>query len=104
MDAVGFDRQGHVEAVVDQQLGPVACGQRPKPLGQCVQLAAFKVLFPELNGPHPTVESGVHDIGEGPVGGLFTVGDEIQAEVEHRSDGLGKPTPALGHPFQEGRW
>ena len=44
----------------------------------------------------------MNDIGEGPVGGLLTVGDEIQAEVEHRSDGLGKPTPPLRAPLPRG--
>ena len=102
MDAVGFNGESDVQAVVDQQVRLITRGQRPKLLGQCVQLAAFEVLFPELNGPHPAVEGGVHDIGEGPVGGLGAVGDEIQAKVEHRSDGLGKPTPAFGHPSPGG--
>lgn len=82
MNAVGFRRQGDIEAVVDQQARAEFVSQFSQLPGQGEQFPRAEVFLPQLYGAYPAAEGGVHSGNQIAAGNLAAISDEVDAEID----------------------
>ena len=80
MNSVCIDRNGDINAVIDEKLCTELPGKFPEFMGQVKKITHGKILFTELDRPNAALERHPYRIRQRNLR-LFPVGDEIEFKI-----------------------